>query len=273
VAILSSCGIALTSAAIPTWDLRSMLKPLPSGKGSQGPLRDGVWLDEESGRWSLHDYWDHAPEYVRKRRDRELQREEKGETLKRRTTADNGGRFPPPVAERRTMADSMPLMADDGEESAPNGRPPTPTPTPTPTLQSPPSAHSAAGGRGNLVEDAWIAEAAVRIIGAYPPSHTGGEYDAKRAVFEAIRLGLIVPDGAEPGKGATVAVVCASIVGWAKSDPWQKRGAIPKLRNFLERGVFLTPPPPPGSETARNDSRRAAGANDTPQASRVQRIV
>jgi hypothetical protein len=135
-----------------------------------------------------------------------------------------------------------------------------------------PAGASHTEGAREPTDDAWIAQAAARILGAYPPSHTGGEYDAKRAVFEAIRLGLIVADGAEPGKGADVESVCSSISGWWKSDPW-KRGAIPKLRNFLERGVFLTPPPPPGSESSRDDGRRTAGANDTPQASRVQRIV
>jgi hypothetical protein len=31
-------------------------------------LRDGGWLDElPDGRWQIHDYWDHAPDYVGKR--------------------------------------------------------------------------------------------------------------------------------------------------------------------------------------------------------------
>jgi len=62
------------------------------------------------GNHEIHDYWDHAPEYVQKRRKRELQREETGATLEH--SADNGG-------QRRTTAD--------------NGPPPAPAPAPAPT--------------------------------------------------------------------------------------------------------------------------------------------
>jgi hypothetical protein len=65
------------------------------------------WIDEVDGAWEIHDYWDHAPDYVRKRRQREIERHERADRL--RTTADNG-------RQRRTMAD--------------NGRTPTPAPTP-----------------------------------------------------------------------------------------------------------------------------------------------
>src|SRR5579862_7075936 len=31
-------------------------------------LRDGRWIDKlDDGRWEIHDYWDHAPEYVKGR--------------------------------------------------------------------------------------------------------------------------------------------------------------------------------------------------------------
>ena len=72
------------------------------------------WIDQlDDGSWEIHDYWDHAPDYVRKRRQRELERHESADKL--RTTADNGG-------QRRTTAD--------------NGLTPTPTPAPTPTPTS-----------------------------------------------------------------------------------------------------------------------------------------
>jgi len=54
------------------------------------------WIDQlDDGSWEIHDYWDHAPDYVRKRRQRELERHESADKL--RTTADNGG-------QRRTTA-------------------------------------------------------------------------------------------------------------------------------------------------------------------------
>lgn len=47
-------------------------------------LRHGGWIDEtEDGRWEIHDFWDHAPDYVRKRRKRELERQLLGFSLDR----------------------------------------------------------------------------------------------------------------------------------------------------------------------------------------------
>lgn len=95
--------------------------------GEQGvffeALRSCGWIDElSSGLWEIHDYWDHAPNYVKKRRQRELERKISGEKL--RTTADNG-------RQRQT--------------TAPNGPTPTPTPTQHTTPPPPPS-----GGSGSL---------------------------------------------------------------------------------------------------------------------------
>lgn len=30
-------------------------------------LRDGAWIEQEGDKWQLHDYWEHAPDYVVKR--------------------------------------------------------------------------------------------------------------------------------------------------------------------------------------------------------------
>lgn len=94
------------------------------------------WIDADGSGWSIHDYWDHAPEYVRKRRFRELQRQNTGDTLN--GTADNGG-------QRTTTAE--------------NGKPPTPTPSPTPThlLQSQdlPKASPVGGKRVDEFEMFW----------------------------------------------------------------------------------------------------------------------
>lgn len=61
-------------------------------------MREAGFLDKAKGHaLTLHDYWDHAPEYVRKR----LARASETLTAERRTTADNGG--------RRTPTDPIPI--------------------------------------------------------------------------------------------------------------------------------------------------------------------
>jgi hypothetical protein len=70
-----------------------------------GGLRAG-FIEPVDGGYGVHDLYDHAPDYVQKRRKREDER---------RISADNGG-------QRRTTAD--------------NGKPPSPSPSPTPTHKS-----------------------------------------------------------------------------------------------------------------------------------------
>lgn len=84
------------------------------GRGRSGFI-DAV--DGEDGIYQIHDLADHAPDYVKKRRQREMERVNAAveaeaaskEKSKRRTTADNGGQHP-------TLAE--------------NGKTPTPAPTP-----------------------------------------------------------------------------------------------------------------------------------------------
>lgn len=79
--------------------------------------KDGSnFLDaKDDGTYEIHDFWHHCPDYVRKRRSREQERQ---------LSKDNGG--------QRLVSD---------RSTADNGRPPTPTPTPTPTHKKTPSAH------------------------------------------------------------------------------------------------------------------------------------
>ncbi len=66
-------------------------------------IEEGFLDKREDGTVEVHDYWDHAPDYVRKRKHRE-------DARKGNYPADNGG-------QRRTTAD--------------NGAPPSPSPSPT----------------------------------------------------------------------------------------------------------------------------------------------
>jgi len=66
------------------------------------------------GGYRVHDLWDHAPEYVRKRRTRELARRETGKALSARNSD----------ASVRTVSGQSP---PDGGHRPPNGKTPTPT--------------------------------------------------------------------------------------------------------------------------------------------------
>jgi len=86
---------------------------------------------DESGGYTIHDYWDHAPDYVRKRKSREDDRKVKslGNSSTDRSVADNG---------------------EQRQNSAENGTPHShsPTPTPTPALKEDPSPGPADAGHG-----------------------------------------------------------------------------------------------------------------------------
>lgn len=86
------------------------------GRLSSALLESG-FLDSTPEGLRVHDLWDHAPEYVKKRRKREAERRQTGAELR---AVD---------AERRTTA-------DDGHRTAPNGTPPAPAPAPAPTQEA-----------------------------------------------------------------------------------------------------------------------------------------
>lgn len=81
-------------------------------------LRDSGFLDEIEGLYRVHDLWDHAPDYVRKRRTRESERRTKGAELK-----GNGEQRP--VSDRSATG-----------QCSPNGRTRAPAPAPAPALEA-----------------------------------------------------------------------------------------------------------------------------------------
>jgi hypothetical protein len=60
-------------------------------------LRDGRWIDQSGdGQWQIHDYWDHAPEYVKDRQRAEERRRAKSPKADRScggSQAQNGGKL------------------------------------------------------------------------------------------------------------------------------------------------------------------------------------
>lgn len=86
-----------------------------------GPGRAGFIEDcpDSQGEYQIRDLWDHAPEYVQKRRKREDERKSKNTNSTDRRSADNGGQR---------------------QISAENGAPPSPPHSPSPA-PSPPHSH------------------------------------------------------------------------------------------------------------------------------------
>lgn len=95
----------------------------PAGALASALVESG-FFDLEGDMYRVHDLWDHAPDYVRKRRHREVERQTKGATLKSVT-----GQCPPSGAEQ--------------PEPAPNGRTRARAPAPSQEDSRPPPAIAA----------------------------------------------------------------------------------------------------------------------------------
>lgn len=90
----------------------------------------------DDGRYEIHDYWHHAPDYVRKRAVREQQRREKGDELSRTDRSDNGSKpaSDQSVTSQRPVSDRS-VTGQNGGGSPKNGdffRTPAPAPAPAP---------------------------------------------------------------------------------------------------------------------------------------------
>ena len=137
-------------------------------------------LDEDAARYRVHDLYDHAPEYVRKRMDREAARRDRGVTLsevraaavrvrweKRKQAATNGSQLQAP---KSAAVDVAPVIQKEAAcighysmvtptsiQTATNGT--TPAPAPSDLLQKEDLAHVTA------------AEAALDLFGQPPSAH------------------------------------------------------------------------------------------------------
>jgi hypothetical protein len=108
--------------------------PGPAGKLFQALLDCGFIELADCGRYSIHDLYDHAPEYVQRRAERETKRRLKGQTISdlRREAA----------RKRWGNAGDMQTAATDGRLHA-NGATPAPAPAPAPREASPNGEESA----------------------------------------------------------------------------------------------------------------------------------
>jgi len=106
------------------------------GKNHAGFIEE---LPDESGRYQVHDLYDHAPEYVRKRMDRELARHQAGKTLSEIRAEAAHKRWEKTNANVMQTADtcsqtdaSVMQMDANGCKCHANGTTPAPAPAPAP---------------------------------------------------------------------------------------------------------------------------------------------
>ena len=100
------------------------------GKGHAGFIEE---IADEPGRYQVHDLYDHAPEYVRKRMDRELARQRTGKTLSdiRAEAAKKRWKATTTDANVKQAADTCTQNDANGCKRHANGTPPAPAPAPT----------------------------------------------------------------------------------------------------------------------------------------------
>lgn len=102
------------------------------------------FIEEIEGRpehYMIHDLYDHAPEYVRKRMEREAARIKKGKNISDIRRDASRKRWDANGSKRKTDALQTATLA---MQTSANGFPPAPSPTPTPKTEAGPSAPAAA---------------------------------------------------------------------------------------------------------------------------------
>ncbi len=186
------------------------------------------FLDESTEGLRVHDLWDHAPDYVRKRRDRERERKHKGKRLsgRRNSQAQVTGQCPPNGAEYETPTGQCP----------PNGRTPAPAPAPAPAQEDKgarsPREAGAEARMAILGREATFATAHPRtaaLLAALEARGTLGEWPVKPASRTAVESAIGAQDP------AVVAGRVAEAIR-ATSKPW--------LGNHLD---VIRPPPGSGA--------------------------
>ncbi len=182
----------------------------PGGKGKLvAALLSCRFIDRlDDGRYGIHDIYDHAPDYVRKRQARESDRR----------TADKGGQRP--VTDRS--------MSTADHSAVVNGRPPTPTPTPTLTPAQPAAPEvinvamvGDARGRGKRGNKMLTPPEFVRFWSAYPRK-------VAKAAAERCWRG-INPDS------ALVAQIMSALEAHKKTPQWVDPVYVPHPATWLNQ--------------------------------------
>ena len=131
--------------------------------------------------YKVHDLWHHAPDYVAKRRKREMERQKRvAPSVKRRRTAPNGGHCPP-SRDRQTGVDRTPSPS------------PAPSPAPSPGGIAPPPAVPDVGGRPRALTGSGV------MAGTLPRDHARHAWCGRVCVPDFLHTdferALALPDG------------------------------------------------------------------------------
>ncbi len=167
--------------------------------------RDCAFVDEVVlGVWAIHDYWHHAPEYVKGRQRKEEQRKKSGQSR------DTNGTV---TGQSRDNDATVPKKSD-----TPNTLTQHPTPNPLPLTPAP--------------DDG-------RTLGIAEFDEFWKEYPAQINPLGSRRawLGMMMPISEFPK-------IMAGLAAWKISDRWTKEGGkyIKEPQNFLRDRLWESPP-------------------------------
>ena len=165
------------------------------GPGKAGFIEEGGsswWPEGTPGTYRVHDLWDHAPEYARKRAEREEEREEKGKTIKEMRA--EAGRKGAQRTNAKRSADGRPTssnhpanvatLADEwaATVSTPAG---TPAPAPAPAPARTPAPRRAASVQKGPESVLFVAAVAKGLNHGLVPLAKSSEAEALEAAVIA----------------------------------------------------------------------------------------
>lgn len=160
---------------------------LDAGGGRAGFIEP---VEGQPDRYQIHDLWDHAPDYVRRRRSRELERRSRGEQLAKSAVSDRS-----PSATDRSLTSQRPT----------NGATPAPAPAPAPNTSCATGSAAPAGSHDARFVEFWE---------IFPP----GRKKNRKAAYERWRSAI---------KRAPPEAIIAAASEYASSD--EGRGEFVKM--------------------------------------------
>jgi len=217
-----------------------------------GLARSGFIDIDDDGIYSVHDLFDHAPEYVQKRAKREADRRKKGKTisdLRREAAEKRWGKdsaYEMQTADTCMQTESFAMQTDASgcKRHAKVRTPaPTPTPTPAPTPAPAPTLTFSEESRYSNTHVAPKKKQRARARLSYSV-----EFETFRSKYPSHRLGGKAQDWKswQTAKAAGMTVVKAEeyLGYWKKSPKWQRDNGsyIVALSRWLREGYWETIP-------------------------------
>jgi hypothetical protein len=214
------------------------------------------FFDEVDGIVTVHDLWDHAPEYVERRARKEAERRTKGQNLSeiRAEAGRRGGLSRVAKLKQNSsktqangdhlLAESSNLLENPSKRQA-KLKQGLALPAPSSQLPAPSTKKKKDSGQMPLVESdgkAEVQQAFNAVWEAYPTENRG-DYMAARSTYARTLQG-----SAKHGLPAvTPAEITDGLKPWV--EHWRSQGTLPNyipgLISFLNNRKFSTLPPPP----------------------------